>query len=288
MSLPSTYDRVDRVQFPSGAYINLNITPSNHKLEAYLNDPAYVNDKHWFGTQSGASYFHFTTYSNKYYWGRNGNEANAGSYSAGYHHIIFNGDSNAIILDGTTLGSGTNISTSSTLWLGRRDSATNFVGSYYWLKLTDKSTGNLVRDCIPAKRKSDSKVGLYDLINNVFYTNSGSGTLTYGVVVTGQENVTSTNNPLTFTIQIDTTMTANFLMVANCRFKVNGSWKNGMLYKKINGAWVYGDAYVKVNGSWKSSGSQVQLMNLALSTLMNQPISVDNPQEALSIIMEGE
>ena len=33
----------------------------------------------------------------------------------------------------------------------------------------------LIRDFVPCYRKSDEKVGMYDLVNNVFYTNEGSG-----------------------------------------------------------------------------------------------------------------
>lgn len=252
MSLPNTYYRLDRVTFPSGAYINLNIAPTNHKLEAMVNDPSYVNDKHWFGTSSGASYFHFTTYSNKYYWGRNGNEGNGGSYSAGTHTIVFNGENYSIVLDGATLGSGTNIASSQVLWLGRRDSAANFVGSYYYVKLTNKSNGTVVRDCVPAMRKSDSVVGLYDLANDVFYTNSGSGTLAYGTIFTGEENVTFTSNPLTFIVNENITFIGNFERMYNCRFKVNGTWKKAIMYKKISGQWVAGDVRYKVSGNWKN------------------------------------
>ena len=38
----------------------------------------------------------------------------------------------------------------------------------------------LVRDFIPCYRNSDNEVGLYDLVNNVFYTNQGTGAFTYG------------------------------------------------------------------------------------------------------------
>lgn len=38
----------------------------------------------------------------------------------------------------------------------------------------------LVRNFIPCYRNSDNEVGLYDLVNNVFYTNQGSGVFTYG------------------------------------------------------------------------------------------------------------
>lgn len=43
--------------------------------------------------------------------------------------------------------------------------------------------GNLICDLLPCYRKSDLEVGLYDVINNVFYPNAGSGTFTVGADV---------------------------------------------------------------------------------------------------------
>lgn len=42
----------------------------------------------------------------------------------------------------------------------------------------------LIRDFIPAKRRSDSAVGLYDAVNKQFYANAGSGTFIAGPVLT--------------------------------------------------------------------------------------------------------
>ena len=39
---------------------------------------------------------------------------------------------------------------------------------------------NLIRDYVPCYRKSDGIIGLYDLVNNTFSTNSGSGTFIKG------------------------------------------------------------------------------------------------------------
>lgn len=43
----------------------------------------------------------------------------------------------------------------------------------YYCKIWDGDT--LVRDFIPCYKKSDNKVGLYDMVNNVFYPNLGTG-----------------------------------------------------------------------------------------------------------------
>lgn len=256
MSLPSGYIEMAWITFESGAYINTGIVPSNHKTEIKLNDPAYLSAKVWLGTQAGASYYHFTIYNNKYYWGRNGSEANGGSFTAGDHLLIYNGDNNSVVLDGTTLGSGTNITSSgsNTLDLGRRSGGgVGFVGRIYYCKITDKSTGNLVRNFIPAYRESDGACGLYDLISSSFFTNSGSGLITTGKVIDSPHKmmIIETDNPLTLSIASNTYTIAVFELAKNCYYKVSGDWKEGLMYKKISGSWEKGPTYIKISDSWK-------------------------------------
>lgn len=38
----------------------------------------------------------------------------------------------------------------------------------------------LIRDFIPCVRNSDNEIGMYDVVNDVFYTNQGTGSFTYG------------------------------------------------------------------------------------------------------------
>lgn len=49
----------------------------------------------------------------------------------------------------------------------------NGVVKSYYVKIYDGET--LMRDCIPCYRKADGEVGMYDLVNGVFYTNQGTG-----------------------------------------------------------------------------------------------------------------
>jgi hypothetical protein len=44
--------------------------------------------------------------------------------------------------------------------------------------------GNLIKSLIPARRISDNILGLYDIINNQFYTNAGSGEFIAGPTLT--------------------------------------------------------------------------------------------------------
>lgn len=48
----------------------------------------------------------------------------------------------------------------------------------YYCKMWDYD--ELMRDLIPCYRKSDSVAGMYDLVNDVFYTNAGTGSFIIG------------------------------------------------------------------------------------------------------------
>ena len=50
-------------------------------------------------------------------------------------------------------------------------------------KVKITSNNQLIREFIPCYRKSDSVVGMYDLVNGVFYTNAGTGTFLKGADV---------------------------------------------------------------------------------------------------------
>ena len=53
------------------------------------------------------------------------------------------------------------------------------IAKLYYGKIYD-STNTLVREFIPCYRKADNVIGLYDKVNDVFYTNAGTGSFTKG------------------------------------------------------------------------------------------------------------
>lgn len=70
--------------------------------------------------------------------------------------------------------------TESTLYIGSWGGAYYFKGKIYNVKLW--KTGHLIRDFIPVKRNSDGVLGMLDLVEHKFYTNSGTGSFTnYGI-----------------------------------------------------------------------------------------------------------
>jgi hypothetical protein len=83
------------------------------------------------------------------------------------------------IVNGTTIGTGTVSGTSSgvvLLFLSGSD-----YGKYKLFSCKLSKNGEIVRDFIPCIRKSDNEVGLYDLIEGVFYTNQGTGEFKYSI-----------------------------------------------------------------------------------------------------------
>ncbi len=65
------------------------------------------------------------------------------------------------------------------LFLLRRANNINyFIGKLYSCQIYDN--GSLVRCFVPCYHKSDNVIGLYDAVNDKFYTNAGTGTFTKG------------------------------------------------------------------------------------------------------------
>lgn len=60
-------------------------------------------------------------------------------------------------------------------------SASSYIkAKLYTMEIYDIDNTTLLREFVPCYRKSDSVAGLYDLVNDVFYTNAGSGTFVVG------------------------------------------------------------------------------------------------------------
>ena len=55
-----------------------------------------------------------------------------------------------------------------------------FIGKIYSLNISKESA--VVGEYVPAMRKADSVVGMYDLVSNIFLTNAGTGTFSYGTL----------------------------------------------------------------------------------------------------------
>ena len=193
--LPNEYTQVEYIQTSGTQYINTGLFPdSNLKIETKIEVASTNQDISVFGStttttgNSIGSYYHLTPYNNKWYYGANNSEGNGGSYSptiGTQYEIIFNDEDGGIKIDGTSIASNRTFVgiANSTLTIARRGSSNNGRFGrfkYFYFKIYDKDTNTLVRDYIPCYRNIDGEVGLYDLVNDEFYSNTGTGEFTYG------------------------------------------------------------------------------------------------------------
>ena len=91
----------------------------------------------------------------------------------------------ALYLNGNNLGNFNTVNpftTPDTMWVGicRGISNEYINGTNQIFSCQIYDNGTLVRDFVPCYRVSDNEIGLYDLVNGVFYTNQGTGTFAKG------------------------------------------------------------------------------------------------------------
>lgn len=107
-------------------------------------------------------------------------------------------DDTLVKTNGTpTFNSGTNVTTFLCANSGTASSGIDHFaqGKFYSIKVWEGD--ELVRNFVPCYRVSDSVVGLYELVNGVFYTNAGTGTFTAGDAVNLVAEVIVTDIKLT-------------------------------------------------------------------------------------------
>ena len=188
------YQEVEYIQTTWTQWINTGIFASNSiqtetKIEVTttsMNKPVFwwCWGNSWYTT---SKQYHLTPYNYKWYYWLNNSEWNAGTYNNTVwtqYTLIYNNANNKISVNGSEIWN-----TTGTVWVPNSSLAISYRGSpwntlYYWqfkyfyFKIYDKSTGIYVRDMIPCYRKADSVIWMYDIINDVFYTNSWTWTFT--------------------------------------------------------------------------------------------------------------
>lgn len=95
---------------------------------------------------------------------------------------VKNGDTTLATYDASSVGFN-NTKTKSPYIFCYNDQGTPYgyaKATLYWMTIYDVDGITKLREFVPCYRKSDSVAGLYDLVNDVFYTNSGSGTFVVG------------------------------------------------------------------------------------------------------------
>lgn len=179
--LPSGYTPVEYIRSSGAQYVNTGVTPNNTTvIEAKIG----ASNGHFFAAIPSASSGRFGIYAlqNGRFDIAFGSSGYIGGIVSGATYpaeITFKNGSltvNGVTKTFTTQGAFTS---ASKLPLFAEGTSASSGEVYYW---KDYNNGSLVRDLIPCKNASGA-VGLYDLVNGVFYANAGSGTFTAGAEV---------------------------------------------------------------------------------------------------------
>ena len=184
--LPIEYQEVEYVKVAnSGPYIDTGVKSSStayYEITAKYDDTP-LDNYGIFGTMHGGAYV-VNTYGGTSYFQAGGDKWNLASDEILIKHN-YKADNNGIFLDGTRVG-GVN-------WSLARDNYNYHLFAFIYLDGTVYKTANariysckiwtggfVVRKLIPCYRKSDDVIGFYDICNDEFLINNGTGTFEKG------------------------------------------------------------------------------------------------------------
>lgn len=184
--LPNEYQEVEYIQSTGTQYINTNVL-ANTIGRFFLNAQFIQISGELNGAISSGFALDIGIISNKFFL-RNGvaNDVTVGA-DINRHEFEVDTINSKCYIDGVVVSTKSGTKPNFNLYLfARNNESLGVVTTAYFCKeriyackLYDLSN-TLIRDFIPCYRKSDNTVGLYDLVNNTFYINQGTGVFTAG------------------------------------------------------------------------------------------------------------
>lgn len=186
--LPSQYTQVDYIETNGSQYID---TGYKGKLNSEVR--MRVTNNHYSGqllgditTTSSAMSCNFGASSLGSRFGDVVGSAALLSYITYNTPFDFVYNKTGVYIDGTeriSFNTTTSFTTTNNIFLMNRNSSSGatsagWIGRLYYCKIFED--GTLVRHFIPCYRNSDNEIGLYDVVNDVFYTKQGSDSFTKG------------------------------------------------------------------------------------------------------------
>lgn len=182
--LPSTYTQIDYLQSSGTQFINTGFIPNQDTSVETKTDVPNPNNTYLYGSRINynVNAFGLTSTSAVQYVSHYNNTI--GNIAINSTLNVIKKDKNLTYLNGTLVNTqayGTFTCPGPMYLFALNNNGTpSFQTSFklYYCKIWDN--GVLVRYMIPCKRNSDNVLGMYDIVNNVFYINSGTGTFTAG------------------------------------------------------------------------------------------------------------
>ena len=191
LELPSAYQRVEYIESTGTQYIDTGIKPNNNTRVDMTTKAYNTSNVRFFGTVHGTQSKPTTPYysvgfANAGKWvNQYGNDNNVTTINANVleHNIIkYN---YKLIIDGIEIDNANTQTFYSDynlyLFCANFSNSAGLITRLYIKSCRIWEYDSvLARNLIPCYRKSDGEIGMYDVVNNVFYTNQGTGTFTKG------------------------------------------------------------------------------------------------------------
>ena len=185
MNFPTEYIRVEYIESDGNQYINTNIIPNN-EMGVYIkvSSSDIGSDLIYFGSKgAGLTRFWIGNVSSKVYYGWNGitdtqNRPVILVNTINEIKMNYFNDRKNILNDQIieqNLGVFGNNNYAITVFAGNNVGTVSYKSKIKLYELKISQGGKIVNSFIPCYRKSDDVAGLYDIIEGVFYTNSGTG-----------------------------------------------------------------------------------------------------------------
>lgn len=189
--------------------------------------------------------------------------------------------------DGAVFGTKTNTINKSSLDLYIfSDNINNTVTSpskiraYTFKCYSDLEKSTIIMNLVPCKRSSDNAIGMYDLVTNTFYGNSGTGTFVAGAevqqIIDGFliDNIKSYGTYTITATDGTNTSTQDVLVDMAIQFDVEMSYFNGLkLYwygdecEDVTGGWSQTFDYGPNSGSFVKNSDNIQLNTVVYSNM---------------------
>lgn len=184
--ISARYTQVDwiRTTVNERQYINTGIKADTdvRTVAKVISDYYWLNMSVFGGaTQVGGfGDYYVTPFNNKWYYGINGGELNAGSYSNNTLYEIDYNDNGTLKINGNTIASGFTVAGNGTVDILISCRFLNNYGQYKYYYFKMYKGANLVFDGVPVYDTVDNVYGMWDVVSQAFFGNSSSGTITGG------------------------------------------------------------------------------------------------------------
>lgn len=189
--LPDTFTELEYLKNGEDReqYINTGIIPTpTHEVEVEMKIVGYGSAHYLFGRYSSNAQYYLYLSSNKLQWAWNSTyittDITADNSNKHIYRLYSKDSQSHLAIDGVVVSTReakqqTNNTYPFTLFAGGQGTiAKGVIQQVYSCVI--KNNGTIIMHLIPAKRKSDDALGMYDLVSNTFLTNAGSGSFLYG------------------------------------------------------------------------------------------------------------